>query len=153
MLPNPSYGGAYLSNRVCNRSTASYPHFRARGATIDRDHPDRELLTYDEDTGMSNATRRSNVYPDRPYPEHLRSVGSGAPSCTRMGVVPLSSTITPRHSIACTIRGAPSVSPKWADMAHKSRADMSTEELQLLESVQAECLFSDGLGDRGAVNH
>ena len=48
------------------------------------------------------------------------------------------------------MRGAPSVSPKWANMPCKASEDMSDDELMLLASVQAENLFADGLREKGA---
>ncbi len=52
---------------------------------------------------------------------------------------------------ACSVakRAMPSVSKKWSDLPCKAREDMSEEEVLLLDSVRAENIFADGLGDRG----
>ena len=55
-----------------------------------------------------------------------------------------------RRSNVSVINGAPSVSQKWADMAHRTHEEMSEDELVLLKHVQAECLFSEGLREMGA---
>ena len=46
-------------------------------------------------------------------------------------------------------RALPSVSQKWADLPCKASADMSIEDLQLLATVRAENIFSDGLKEKG----
>ena len=117
-------GGCHLSNTICNRST--------------------RFSDDDEDTSTSNAAYESEPERIAAYesePECMVQHKYGSFSCTEGA------------NNSSGIRGAPSVSQKWADMAHRSHEQLSDTEIMLLQSVRAEFLFADGPGGTGGQEH
>ena len=63
----------------------------------------------------------------------------------------------PSHGPRCSNttlikKGAPAVSQKWAEMAHRTPAELDDVEILLLQNVQAEFLFQDGPRERGGLD-